>query len=77
MRKQHLYFYYYTNENFRKVVLIPRSNFAFCNKKLGELEGILVTEKEVPFDKQKFSIAQEEEIEKEYRGRFEPFEKYE
>jgi len=76
MEKNHLYFYYYTPKNFREIVLMPKSNFVFLNKKLSEIEGILITEKAIPFDKQKFSIIYKEKVEKEYSGKFESFNDY-
>ncbi|MEK6859779.1 MAG: hypothetical protein AABX54_03100 [Nanoarchaeota archaeon] len=73
---QHLYFYYHTNENFRKIVLIPKESFPFASQQLRDLEGILITEERIPINKQTFSITKQEAVEKSYKGKFMPFSEY-
>lgn len=74
---QHLYFYYHTNENFRKIVLIPKDHFPFASQQLRDLEGMLITEERIPENKLTFSITKQEKVEKCYKGKFMPFSKYE
>lgn len=73
---QNLYFYYHTNENFRKIVLIAKDHFPFSNQLLRNLEGMLITDEEIPHNKQTFSITKQEEDEKTYNGKFMPFSDY-
>lgn len=73
---QHLYAYYHTPENFRRVVLIPRNQFPFIDKPLGELEGMLVTQEEIPSNKLTFPITQQEEVAQKYKGTFMSFDDF-
>ena len=73
---QYLYFYYHTAENFRKIVLIPKDHFPFQTKQIRDLEGLLITQERIPSKKQTFSITKKEQMEKEYQGKFMPFDDY-
>jgi hypothetical protein len=74
---QHLYFYHYTSENFRKIVLIPKNNFPFAIQQLRDLEGILITEEKIPQNRLIFPITKKEKVEQDYHGKFIPFSEYE
>ena len=73
---QYLYFYYHTDENFRKIVLIPKDNFPFSNKLPRDLEGLLITEEKIPDNRLTFSLTKQKEVEKSYKGKFMPFSDY-
>jgi hypothetical protein len=76
MKSRFFYFYYHTSENFRKINLIPRYLFSLSKKSLNDLEGFLITEKEVSQKDLEFSITKDDDLAKKYKGEFHKFDDY-
>ena len=66
----HAYLYYLSDENFRKVYLLDKTRRVVNKKKIGDLEGVFLSEVSVEDSDLTFSIGKKEEIGLKYSGKF-------
>jgi hypothetical protein len=77
--EKYLYFYYTIkpkDKQLREVTLVSKDQFKCSRLFLRDLEGIIITEIEIPFQDQNFPEINKQKIEEKYKGKFDSFENY-